>query len=85
MSTAPDIDAVWESLNIAFYALVQQLENVGAIDADRLADEIARYNSPDNQSLMANLNGIVITLRNRPFAVRPTIRGVIDGGKTMDN
>lgn len=76
-----DRDAVWQSLNIAFYALAQLLEDAEVIDQDKLADEISRYDPGDRPVLRANLLGIITTLRSRPFAPQTFKLDVIDGGK----
>ena len=81
MSGQSERDAVWQALNLAFYALCDQLERAGAIDQDRLADEIARYDPGENDRLAANLAGIMATLRSRPFAPQPMSLDVIEGGK----
>jgi hypothetical protein len=78
---APDRDAVWQSLNIAFYALAQQLEAAGVLDQDKLADEICRFDPGDREVLRANLQGIAVTLRNRPFGPHTFRLEVIPGGK----
>lgn len=78
---APDRDAIWQSLNLAFYALAQLLEDAEVIDQDKLADEIARYDPGDRVVLRANLMGICDTLRARPFGPQQLRLGVIEGGK----
>ncbi len=79
MSHKPNGDAVWQALNLAFYALTEELEQAGVLDQDKLADQILRYQDENNPVLMANLNGLAETLRTRPFG--PFRLGVIDGGK----
>lgn len=74
-------DAIWQALNLGFYALVEHLERAKVIDADTLADELARYDPGDDKFLRANLEGFKATLRSRPFAIRGPTLGVIDGGK----
>jgi hypothetical protein len=75
-------EAASKALNLSFYALAEQLERAGVLDQAALADEIARFDAGDNEYLEANLQGIMKTLRARPFAVRGPNLGVIEGGKT---
>jgi hypothetical protein len=74
-------DAVWQALNLAFYALCDQLEANGAINQDAVADQMARFDAGHNDRLAANVRGIIETLRARPFAMRGPCLGVIEGGK----
>lgn len=73
-------DAVWQTLSVAFYALAQQLEAAGVLDQEKLAQEIERFDPGDNPFLRGELDGLVTTLRSRPFAPRGLI--AIDGGKS---
>ena len=69
-------DAVWQALNLAFYALCDQLERAGAINQDAVADEMARFDPGNNDRLAANVRGIIETLRARPFGSQgPSPRG----------
>ncbi len=36
MSHKPNGDAVWQALNLAFYALTEELEQAGVLDQDKL-------------------------------------------------
>lgn len=74
-----DRDATWQALNVAFYALCEQLEQAGALDQAKLADEIMRFHDDGKPVLNANLEGIAATLRNRPFG--PNRLDVIEGGR----
>lgn len=68
-----DRDAVWQSLNLGFYAMAELLERSGALSQDALAAEIERYDASHNKVLAANLRGLAETLRSRPFALPPIV------------
>ncbi|MBO9519778.1 MAG: hypothetical protein J7493_17100 [Porphyrobacter sp.] len=67
---AGDSDAVWQALNLAFYAMAELLEQSGSLNQDELADQILRFDASGNRVLAANLRGLAVTLRTRPFAMR---------------
>lgn len=81
MNGRTENDAWLKALTLAFYALCDQLERKGAINQDAVADEMARYDPGDDDRLAANMQGIITSLRARPFAMRGPILDVIDGGK----
>lgn len=76
MTTECDRDAVWQALNLGFYAMAQLLEQAGVLDQDRLADQLLRFDASDRPVLAANLRALIETLRLRPFAPpRPHVEG----------
>ncbi|WP_017664676.1 hypothetical protein [Porphyrobacter sp. AAP82] len=81
MEGRTETDAWLKALTIAFYALCDQLERKGAINQDLVADEMARYDPGDDDRLAANMQGIMASLRARPFALRGPTLDVIEGGK----
>ena len=81
MTVEKERDAAARALNIAFYALAHQLEQLGVIDQDALADEIARFDPGDRPICRANLEAIIYSLRTRAYSPRVIALSVIAGGK----